>query len=314
MRKIIHIDADCFYAAVEMRDNPALRQIPMAVGGRSGRGVISTCNYYARQFGIRSAMSSIQALRLCPELQLVPTRMAAYKQVSQQMRAIFLQYTPKIEPLSLDEAYLDVTDCPLLQGSATRIAQKIRLQVQQQLQITVSAGVASNKLLAKIASDWNKPDALVVIRPEQTAEFMAQLPVHYLPGVGPVMQEKLQQQGITHCGQLRQTSLAQLVERHGKFGQRLWHYAHGEDTRAVSVNRQRRSLSIEHTYESNLTNLLQCEHNLNQLVVKLQQRLQQQAPMRAIKSLAVKLKFSNFQITHAESAQLPLQCSSFISF
>ncbi|MGL5120726.1 MAG: DNA polymerase IV, partial [Plesiomonas shigelloides] len=174
MRKIIHIDMDCFYAAVEMRDNPKLRHVPLAIGGRSERrGVISTCNYVARRFGVHSAMPTAQAFKLCPHLTLLPGRMDVYKRVSQQLHAIFRRYTPRIEPLSLDEAYLDVTECSLFHGSATWIAEDIRRAIREELQLTASAGVAPVKFLAKIASDMNKPDGLYVIRPEQMPDFVA---------------------------------------------------------------------------------------------------------------------------------------------
>jgi DNA polymerase-4 len=177
-RKIIHVDCDCFYAAIEMRDNPALRDIPLAVGGQpDSRGVIATCNYIARRFGVHSAMSSARALRLCPQLLILPPDMARYRAASQQIMAIYERYTPLIEPLSLDEAYLDVSTQPHEQGSATRMAAAIRRQIQAEVGITASAGIAPNKFLAKIASDWNKPDGQFVIRPQDVDAFVLQLPV-----------------------------------------------------------------------------------------------------------------------------------------
>jgi DNA polymerase-4 len=182
-RKIIHVDCDCFYAAIEMRDNPALRDIPLAVGGQpDSRGVIATCNYIARRFGVHSAMSSARALRLCPQLLILPPDMARYRAASQQIMAIYERYTPLIEPLSLDEAYLDVSTQPHEQGSATRMAAAIRRQIQAEVGITASAGIAPNKFLAKIASDWNKPDGQFVIRPQDVDAFVLQLPVEKFMG------------------------------------------------------------------------------------------------------------------------------------
>src|SRR5690606_32725826 len=202
-RKIIHIDCDCFYAAIEMRDDPRLAGRPLAVGGAADRrGVIATCNYEARAWGVRSAMPTGQALKLCPDLLVVKPRMDAYKAASREIHAIFRDYTELIEPLSLDEAYLDVSDSP----SATRIAQEIRRRVSQQLHITVSAGVAPNKFLAKIASDWRKPNGLFVITPEQVEEFVAALPVSKLHGVGKVTADKLGRLGIVTCLDLREWS------------------------------------------------------------------------------------------------------------
>ena len=192
MRKLIHADCDCFYAAVEVRDNPDLRGRPLAVGGSpEKRGVIATCNYEARDFGVRSAMASGQALRLCPDLLIVPPRMKHYQQVSRDIHSIFSHYTDLIEPLSLDEAYLDVSGSEHCHGSATLMAKELRQKVRTDVGIIISAGVAPNKFLAKIASDWNKPDGLFVITPDQVDEFVKKLPVNKLHGVGKVTAEKL---------------------------------------------------------------------------------------------------------------------------
>ena len=200
-RKIIHVDCDCFYAAVEVRDDPRLRGRPVAVGGDpQRRGVIATCNYPAREFGVRSAMASSQALRLCPELVILPPDFDKYRRVSGQIQDIFRTFTNIIEPLSLDEAFLDVTESPLHANSATRIAEAIRRKVRETVNITVSAGVAPNKFLAKVASDWRKPDGLFVITPEQVAGFVAALPVKRISGVGRVTEDKLTALGIKTCG------------------------------------------------------------------------------------------------------------------
>ena len=196
-RKIIHVDMDCFYAAVEMRDDPSLRGIPVAVGGASDRrGVISTCNYEAREFGVHSAMATAYALRLCPNLRVVPGRMSHYQAVSRLIREIFSRYTKIIEPISLDEAFLDVTDCAQFQGSATLIAADIRLAIREELHLTASAGVAPNKFLAKICSDENKPDGQCVIAPDEVDNFVRDLPLGKIPGVGKVTQTRLAKAGF----------------------------------------------------------------------------------------------------------------------
>ena len=200
-RKIIHVDCDCFYAAVEVRDDPRLRGRPVAVGGDpQRRGVIATCNYPAREFGVRSAMASSQALRLCPELVILPPDFDKYRRVSGQIQDIFRTFTNIIEPLSLDEAFLDVTESPLHANSATRIAEAIRRKVRETVNITVSAGVAPNKFLAKVASDWRKPDGLFVSTPEEVAAVVAQLPGQRLSGVGRVTEDERAALGITTCG------------------------------------------------------------------------------------------------------------------
>lgn len=304
--KIIHIDADCFYAAVEMRDQPALRSLPIAVGGGSSRGVVATCNYAARKFGVRSAMSSVVAKRLCPELVFIKPRMAVYKTVSKQIREIFEQYTDLIEPLSLDEAYLDVSACQQLQGSATLIAEAIRANVHAEIGITVSAGVAPNKFLAKIASDWHKPDGLTVIRPEQVDAFVLALPVGKLHGVGKVTEKRLSDLGWLTCADLRQQSQQRLQDEFGRFGHRLYHLCRGIDERSVSSHRQRKSLSVENTFHQDLPDLTACLAQIADLFDDLQRRLSQQSdvPNKAF----VKLKFHDFsQTTFERAIEIDLQ-------
>lgn len=223
MRKIIHVDMDCFFAAVEMRDNPALRDIPIAIGGsRVQRGVISTANYPARKFGVRSAMPTATALKLCPHLTLLPGRFDAYKEASNHIREIFSRYTSLIEPLSLDEAYLDVSDSVHCQGSATLMAQEIRETIHRELNLTASAGIAPVKFLAKIASDLNKPNGQFVIAPHQVAEFVKTLPLAKIPGVGKVSAAKLESMGLRTCADVQNSDLAMLLKRFGKFGRILW--------------------------------------------------------------------------------------------
>lgn len=301
LRKIIHCDADCFFAAIEMRDDPSLRGRPMAVGGSADRrGVISTCNYEAREFGVHSAMASATALRLCPDLIIVPGNMDKYRQASMAIREIFFDYTELVEPLSLDEAYLDVSDTELCQGSATLIAEEIRQRVFDKLAITVSAGVAPNKFLAKIASDWNKPNGLCVITPSRVEDFVLQLPVNKIHGVGKVTTEKLRRMGIETCADLRRFSVFELCDRFGSFGQRLYDLCRGKDERPVKPSRRRKSLSVEHTYASDLPGVDECLEKLPELFIKLKSRLNRlDSDYRVVKAF-VKVKFDDFTTTTLE--------------
>lgn len=301
MRKIIHCDADCFFAAVEMRDDPSLRNRPMAVGGSADRrGVISTCNYEARRYGIHSAMASATARRLCPDLLIVPHRMEAYREASQALRHIFYDYAERVEPLSLDEAFLDVSDSEHCQGSATRIAEEIRQRVSSTLGISVSAGVAGNKFLAKIASDWRKPDGLFVVRPEEAPEFVRQLPVRLIHGVGKATAAKLSRLGVSHCSDLQRFTVFELCEQFGVFGQRLYDLCRGQDERPVMVSRRRKSLSVEHTYPSDLPGLAHCQGQLPALLQDLQRRLRRLEDDYLVVKAFVKLKFDDFTSTTLE--------------
>ncbi|MCV6590121.1 MAG: DNA polymerase IV [Marinobacterium sp.] len=302
-RKIIHCDCDCFYAAVEMRDDPSLRNVPLAIGGSAERrGVIATCNYPARKYGVRSAMSSARALRLCPQLTLMKGNMEKYRTVSRQILAIYHEYTDLIEPLSLDEAYLDVTCSPHHRGSATRMAQEIRMRVAAQTGITISAGVAPNKFVAKVASDWNKPDGLFVVEPMGVDAFVSQLAVQKIPGVGEKTASRLLQSGVETCADLRRFSQTELVERFGRFGRRLYEVCRGRDERPVTVSRIRKSVSVEHTYAYDLLGLEQCEAQLPFLIQQLQARYQSLQDRRAIAGVVVKVKFNDFTLTTAEKA------------
>lgn len=301
-RKIIHIDADCFYAAIEMRDDPTLRGHPLAVGGASDRrGVLTTCNYEARAFGVRSAMPSATALRLCPSLRIVKTRFPAYREAASAMRDIFRDYSELVEPLSLDEAFIDVSASPHCQASATLMAEEIRQRVAETVGITVSAGVAPNKFLAKVASDWNKPDGIVVIVPTAVDAFVAQLPVARVFGVGRVTAARLQGLGVTHCGDLQAFTLIELVQQFGSFGQRLYQLCRGIDQRPVKPSRRRKSLSVESTFSSNLRSLRECHQQLPTLIAELQRRLAGVPSDYRIKHLLVKVKFADFTQTTAET-------------
>ncbi|MFC3031137.1 DNA polymerase IV [Pseudoalteromonas fenneropenaei] len=300
-RKFIHIDMDCFYAAVEMRDNPALANVPMAIGGRSQRGVLSTANYIARQYGVRSAMSNFQAKKLCPELVIVPGRMQVYQQVSQQIRAIFARYTPLVEPLSLDEAYLDVTDCSQCKGSATLIAAQIRADIFSVTGLTASAGIAPIKFLAKIASDENKPNGQFVIAPEQVAAFIDNLPLRKIPGVGKVTHEKLLALGLEYGRDVKPLDEAFLCRHFGKFGRSLWRRCQGIDERGVETSRVRKSVGVETTFETDIrdTSVLQ-QVLLEKLLPELEKRLTPYLSSRFITKLGVKVKYHDFQLVSKE--------------
>lgn len=301
MRKIIHCDADCFFAALEIRDDPSLRHRPIAVGGDADkRGVISTCNYEARRFGIRSAMASATAKRLCPDLIILPHRMEVYRATSARMRQIFYEYTELVEPLSLDEAFLDVTNSDYCRGSATLIAEEIRRKIKTELGITVSAGVAPNKFLAKVASDWNKPDGVFVVTPQRIETFVAQLSVRKIHGVGKATAERLEEQGVKTCKDLQRYSIYELSQHYGQFGQRLFDLCRGKDERPVTPGRRRKSLSVEQTYSQDLPDLMNCQNQLPELLRTLIDRLKKLDDEYRVVKIFVKIKFANFSITTAE--------------
>ncbi len=300
-RKIIHVDCDCFYAAVEVRDDPRLRGRPVAVGGDPNRrGVIATCNYPAREFGVRSAMSSSHALRLCPELVILRPDFDKYRRVSGQIHDIFRTFTNIIEPLSLDEAFLDVSESPLHANSATRIAETIRRKVRDTLNITVSAGVAPNKFLAKVASDWNKPDGLFVIPPDRVEAFVAALPVNRISGVGRVTGDKLAALGIHNCGDLQGVSRLDLAQHFGSFGERLYHLARGEDDRPVQTSRRRKSASVEKTYHEDKRTLADWHRELDDLLERLRQRIERLDANYIIQGLTVKVRYNDFRIVSTD--------------
>lgn len=299
-RKIIHVDMDSYFASIEMRDNPTLRDIPIAISGRSARGVVSTCNYIARKYGIHSAMPTAHALKLCPHLTLVPGRMPVYREVSQQIRAIFERYTDKIEPLSLDEAYLDVTECEMLHGSATLIAQDIRRTIEEELHLTASAGIAPVKFIAKVASDLNKPNGQYVVTPNDVDAFVADLKLEKIPGVGKVTIQKLHEKGLYVGRDVRHYDRHLLLQQFGKFGQSLWSRAHGIDEREVIVERQRKSVGVERTFNHDIHHFDECWQVVEQLYPELEQRLRKVRPELDIAKQGIKLKFSDFQQTTVE--------------
>lgn len=301
MRKIIHCDCDCFYAAVEMRDDPSLRDLPIAIGGKSDRrGVVATCNYKAREYGVRSAMPTGQALKLCPDLVVVPGTMSKYREAAQQIRQIFYRYTDKVEPLSLDEAFLDVTDCRECHGSATLIAEEIRQVIAREVGVTASAGIAPNKFLAKVASDLNKPDGQYVITPPEIDAFVEKLKVKRIFGVGKVTNEKLRRLGIETCGDLQQRPLLELVDKFGVFGKRLHDLSFGRDNREVNANSRRKSLSVERTYSDDLVDQAACLQKLPDLLLELRSRLRRVDSDYLVTKQLIKMKFSDFTSTTVE--------------
>ncbi len=301
MRKIIHCDCDCFYASVEMRDDPSLVGRPIAVGGRAEtRGVIATCNYEARAFGVHSAMSTARALQLCPQLVLLPPDFERYRVASRTILDIYRDYTPLVEPLSLDEAYLDVTGVDRCQGSATLMAQEIRARIQAEVGITASAGIAPNKFVAKVASDWNKPNGQFVVRPDEVDAFVAALPVKKIFGVGKVTAAKLRRQGVETCADLRAWSLAELTQAFGSFGASLHRLCRGIDDRPVKPDRIRKSLSVETTYANDLPDLAACHAALPALIAEFRARFGRARETRPVHKAVVKIKFADFVQTTAE--------------
>jgi DNA polymerase-4 len=294
MRKVIHIDMDAFYASVEQRDDPGLRGIPVAVGSSGARGVVMTASYEARRFGVGSAMPAKLALQRCPQLIFVPPRMAVYRRVSQQIRQIFWRYTDLVEPLSLDEAYLDVTSAKCGPSSATLLAQKLKADIYETTHLTASAGVATNKFLAKLASAQNKPDGLTVIRPEQVQAFIDALPIEAFFGVGKVTARKLRELGVTTGLELRGVKQSLLIERFGKQGDYLWHCARGEDNRAVNPHRQRKSISSETTFAVDISSQERLIAQLPELVEQVKAHLEKQGFQA--QGLFIKVKYRNHQV------------------
>lgn len=266
LRKIIHIDMDAFYASVEQRDDPTLRGKPVAVGGDGARGVLSTCSYEARQFGCRSAMPSVTAKRLCPQLIFRPPRFPVYTAISHQIREIFMDYTPLVEPLSLDEAFLDVTDDLRGIGSATRIAELIRERIKKETRLTASAGVSYNKFLAKLASDQNKPDGICVIRPGEGAAFVASLPVRRFHGIGPRGAEKMASLGIETGADLARCDIHFLRQHFGNQADYLYQAARGIDLRQVKANRPRKSVGAERTLDRDVSSGMALREVLERII------------------------------------------------
>jgi DNA polymerase IV len=294
LRKIIHVDMDAFFASVEQRDNPELKGRPVAVGGAGGRGVVAAASYEARKFGVRSAMPSVTASRLCPDLVFVRPRFDAYKEASRQIRRVFEHYTPIIEPLSLDEAYLDVTEDRLGIGSATRIADLIRQEIRAKTRLTASAGVSYNKFIAKLASDQNKPDGLCVIRPGEGAAFVAGLPIRRFHGVGPRAEAKMQALGIATGADLAAKDIAFLRQHFGSMADYLFRAARGIDLRPVRAHRIRKSVGGERTFSEDIGSGAALRDTLETIIGIVWERIE--AAEARGRTVTLKLKFTDFRI------------------
>ena len=301
-RKIVHVDMDAFYASVEQRDDPALRGRPVIVAWKGRRSVVCAASYEARTFGVRSAMPAVTAERLCPQAVFVPPDFTRYKAVSCAVREIFQRHTDLIEPLSLDEAYLDVTQNKTGLPTATKVAIEIRRQIREELSLTASAGVAPNKFLAKIASDWRKPDGLFVIQPKDFDTFLPPLPVGRIPGVGKVTEARLKQIGLETVGDLRAFELAQLEARLGRYGARLFELAHGIDHNPVVRDRPTKSISAEDTFEQDLP-LAETEDLIRRLAEKVW--LASRRESRAGRTVVLKLRTREFTL-HTRSHTPPV--------
>jgi DNA polymerase-4 len=303
LRKIVHIDMDAFYASVEQRDDARLRGKPVVVAWKGKRSVVCAASYEARKFGVRSAMPAIRAERLCPEAVFVPPDFVRYKAASHAAREIFKRQTDLVEPLSLDEAYLDVTQNKTNTPTATLVAQAIRQQIRDELNLTASAGVAPNKFLAKVASDWRKPDGLFVIRPGEIASFLTPLPVGRIPGVGKVTEQRLEKIGIKTVGDLRDRELAILETHFGRYGKRLYELARGIDHNPVVADRPTKSISAEDTFEADIP-LSETEPMIRRLAERVW--VASQRDSRIAHTVVLKLKTSEFAIfTRSHTAASP---------
>jgi len=301
-RKIIHIDCDCFYAAIEMRDDPSLTDIPLAVGGRpDARGVIATCNYIARRYGVHSAMASATAIKRCPTLKIIPPDMARYRAASQQIMEIYRDYTELIEPLSLDEAYLDVTENAWGEALGTTVAKRLKARIREDTRLTASAGVAPNKFLAKIASGWQKPDGLTVIGPSRVESFLQQLDVDALWGVGPVTAGKLRARGITRLVDVRTADPLLLRETVGSLADWLRQLANGVDDRPVVPNREVKSSGSENTFAEDLTDLDTIREEISEMAIRTVSWLKRRQLLA--RTVTIKVRYSDFTtITRSHTA------------
>ena len=305
MRKIIHIDMDAFYASVELKDRPELKDLPVVISSHHPRAVIAAASYPARKFGLRSAISMSQAKKLCPQVLVIEPNFEKYRAVSTQIHQIFQRYTHIIEPLSLDEAYLDVTENLKNIPSATEVAIQIRHDIFQVTGLTASAGVAPNKFLAKIASDWHKPNGICVIKPSQVQNFIQHLALKKIPGVGKVTQEKLKALQLETLGDLQQMNEAILIQHFGKYGQQLYLYAQGIDERPVQTERERRQISKETTFDDDLI-LTACHNYWPKLIDQVWASLEKKK--LSARGVSAKLKLKNFQVLqHRKSFKQPLE-------
>lgn len=305
---------DSFYASVEVRDNPSLKGKPVGIGSATEkRGVLCTANYEARKYGVKAALSTMYALKLCPDLILVKPNFEKYQEESLKIREIFKEYTELIEPLSLDEAFLDVSDCKKCEGSATLIAQEIRAKIFDKTKLTASAGIAPNKFLAKVASDWNKPNGQFVITPEDVAEFVYKLPLKKIFGVGKVTATKLHDQGFKTCGDIQKASIRELRDIVGSFGESLHKYSKGIDDREVCTTRERKSISVEHTFKEDILEVKEVAKKVEKIFAELKYRLKNKnVGKNEIKSIFIKLKFNDFQQTTVSDLNSSFELSDYL--
>ncbi len=314
IRKIIHIDMDYFFAQVELLDKPHLKDKPVAIGGISskGRGVLSTCNYVAREFGVRSAMPSFIALQKCPNLIFLKSNYSKYSQISSQIFEIFKRYTDTVQVVSVDEAYLDVTDSPLFFNSATLIAIDIRRAIFEETGLTASAGVSFNKMLAKISSEINKPDGLFVIDPASAESIIPKFDVALINGVGKVTKARLNDSGIFTFADLEKYTKLDLINLMGSYGPTLYNFCRGIDSREVVTSRQRKSLSVERTFFEDLLDESELKHKLQMCFEEMMERLKKHTE-RVVKTIFIKIKYSNFEQTTIEQGLETLTFDSFYS-
>jgi DNA polymerase-4 len=305
VRKVLHCDMDCFYAAVHMRDDPALRGKPVVIGGRpEGRGVVAAASYEARKFGVHSAMPSSRARRLCPNLVFIPPDFRRYSLESEKIFAIYREITPLVQAVSIDEAYLDVTGHLGEAGSATAVAREIRRRVREERGLTVSVGVGPNRLVAKIASDFNKPDGLTVVPPHKVQSFLDPLPVRRLHGVGPATEKVLVEMGVQTVADLRAAVPEELTARFGKHGRVLWEFAHGVDERPVETHQERKSLGTENTYAEDLADLAAMDAEVERMAEEVADALDRRG--FAACTLTVKVRYADFTtVTRSRTLDLP---------
>lgn len=307
VRKIIHVDMDCFYAQVEMRDRPELKNVPLAIGGAPGtRSVLCTSNYIARKFGVKSAMPTDYAVRLCPNLVILPPNFRKYQKASEIIQKIFLKYSHKVETVSLDEAYIDVSD----HVSAIDVGRLIKEDILKATGLTASVGIAPNKFLAKIASDWKKPNGFFVIKPHEVQGFIKELPVKLIPGVGKKGHQHLESLGIKTCEDLRRFPPEVLALSFGKFSLDLFYYSQGIDDREVCTDWERKSLSVENTFLKDMTNPEEMKLYLEELLSEMKERVErhlEDEPHKKIKKIFVKVKYSDFKQSTSEETLIPFE-------
>ena len=310
MRRIIHVDQDCFYAAVELRERPDLQGKPLGIAGSSRRSVLTTCNYEAREFGCRSGMPVFKALQACPSLTLLPPRFEVYRAISSRIRAIMLGYTELVEPLSLDEAYLDVSENS---RPATEIATEIRSRIREEISLPSSAGIAPNKMLSKIASDWEKPNGQFEIKPEEVKDFIKKLPVRKLWGVGPRTEETLKKMNVVNCAELQRIPQTELARQFGKFGIELRDLCRGKDERLVVPHRPPKSMSVERTFAEFVDNLETASGKVHELYSELMDDLRAKGKLPKVDGIFAKLKFSDFTVTTVSKAGLRPLMENYLS-